>query len=435
MNKLYSGNSDSAESHNVIEGVMPGGPIRALFPIFGFHRPGDPRSDRPLSYLDTAASSQKPVSVIERMDHYLRYEHANIHRGAYALSAEATLNYDAARVRVAKFLNVPASHDVIFTRGTTESINLVAYAGEGMFAAGDTVLLSILEHHSNIVPWQLLQRRRGIKIVFSDVDKNGVFNLDDFKQKLKSERPKFVSVTAVSNALGTVVPIKEVVAAAKNAGAMVLVDAAQAVPHGGVDVAALEADFVAFSGHKLYGPTGIGVLCGRRSLLEKFEPFMGGGDMIRTVATTGSTWAASPQKFEAGTPAIAEAIGLATALDFVDTVGAARIQAHEKRMFDYGWALLGKEAGVTRYGPAVGGGAQQTVLSFNVEGVHPHDFATIADELNVQVRAGHHCAMPLLERLGLPATVRASIGVYTTEADFDALVEAVQRARKMFGTA
>jgi len=405
--------------------VAPGATARALFPIFSAH-PG-------LAYLDTAASSQKPAAVIDRMDRYYRAEHANIHRGAYALSANATLNYEETRTKVAHFLNAASPSEIVFTRGATESINLVARCLDPFLSTGDSILLTILEHHSNIVPWQQLAARRNARVVFADVTAEGALNRQDFLAKLKESKPKIVGLTALSNALGTVIPVEELVAAAHEVGALVLIDGAQAVLHGVVDVRALNADFFVFSGHKLYGPTGVGVLYGKKAHLDRFEPFLGGGDMIRTVTVNGSTWADTPQKFEAGTPPIAEVIGLGAAIDFLNGIGVRAVQAYEEELFLYGWELLKGEPGVTVYGPKRVGGEQQSILSFNVGGVHAHDLSTIADSLKVQIRGGHHCAMPLLQRLGIPATARASLGLYTVKDDFQPLIEAIRRARKMFG--
>jgi len=405
--------------------LAPGAGARGEFPIFSAH-PG-------LCYLDSAASSQKPRSVIERMDRYYRAEHANIHRGAYALSAAATVHYEEVRGKVAAFLNAAEPAEIVFTRGATESINLVARCFDPLIGQGDTILLTVLEHHSNIVPWQLLAARRGARVVFADVTADGALNLQDFSSKLTECRPRIVGLTGLSNALGTVVPVAELVAAAHRVGARVLVDGAQAVLHGITDVRALDADFYVFSGHKIYGPTGVGVLYGKREMLDRFEPFLGGGDMIRTVSIEGSTWADTPQKFEAGTPPIAEVIGLGEAIDFMNAVGLGAVAAYEDALFEEAWETIRAEPGVTVYGPKRVGGAQRSIISFNVGGVHAHDLSTIADSFKVQIRGGHHCAMPLLKRLGLPATARASLGLYTVRADFDPLLEAIRRARKLFG--
>lgn len=410
------------------KGLAPGESIRRYFPIFSSAAGVQGRA---LSYLDSAASSQKPVGVIERLAHYLSHEHANVHRGAYALSAQATVNYENARARVAKFIQAPSLKGLIFTRNTTESINLVAHAWENSFKEGDAILLTILEHHSNIVPWQLLAKRRKLRLEYVDVSQSGALNLEDFSAKLKKTKPKLLSLAQVSNSIGTVLPVAEMISQAHQAGCRVLVDAAQSVAHGVVNVAELGCDFLAFSGHKVYGPTGIGVLYASEEMLNHMEPFQGGGEMIEAVAVEGSTWAEPPHKFEAGTPAIGEAIALESALDFLDSVGREQVQRYEKDLFAQAFALMLAEPGVTLYGPATKGGEQAPIISFNVDKVHPHDLATIADGFNVQIRAGHHCAMPALKRLGLKSTARASIGVYSCLDDFKALLEAIRHARKI----
>lgn len=404
-----------------------GVPIRAEFPIFAAGAKA-----RPLAYLDTAASAQKPHGVIDRMSRYLSTQHANIHRGAYTLSAEATRMYDEARLCVARFIGAKDAREVIFTRGTTESINLVAHAYEKFLSAGDVVLLTVLEHHSNIVPWQLLAQRKQVRLEFVGITAQGEIDRADYENKVKTLRPKLVAMTHVSNALGTIVPIEEFALIAREAGAKVLVDAAQSAPHSVLNVTKLGIDFLAFSGHKLYGPTGIGVLFGRYSILEAMDPFMGGGDMIRSVAEQGSTWAEPPSKFEAGTPAIAEAIALGTAIEFIKAVGLEPIHHHEQKLFEFGLEKLRAESGVSVYGPAVHSKPQASILSFNVNGVHAHDLSTVADEFNVQIRAGHHCAMPLLKRLGIQSSARASLGMYSCRDDFEQLIEAIRRAKKLF---
>jgi cysteine desulfurase/selenocysteine lyase len=399
--------------------------IRDQFPIF------QAPYKRPLAYLDTAASSQKPKVVIDRLCDYLSYEHANIHRGAYSLSAKATEHYEEARAKIAKFLGAPDESSILFTRGTTESINLVARSLEHLFSAGDSILISVLEHHSNIVPWQLLASRKKLTVHFADINEDATINIEDFKKKLAVHRPKLVSLTHTSNVFGTVVPIKEIAGIVHESGALMMVDAAQSVPHGGVNVVDLGADFVAFSAHKLYGPTGIGVLYVRPDRYALMEPFCGGGDMISNVTIEGSTWAEPPRKFEAGTPPIAEAIAFGTAIDFVSAIGVKKIAEHEAKLFAYAFDKLSKEQGVRVYGPALNGKEQVSILPFNVDRIHPHDLATIADEFNVQFRGGHHCAIPALKRLGLGATARASFGVYSEPQDIDALCEAIRHAKKM----
>jgi len=401
--------------------------IRGEFPMFS--KGGDLGT---LHYLDSAASSLKPRSVIERLSYYLSFQHANIHRGAYALSAGATELYHGARGTVAKFLNAASERSVVFTKGSTQAINLVAHALEGEFKAGDTILLTKLEHHSNIVPWQLLAKRRDIGVQFAEIRSDASLDVQDFKSKLQSERPKLVCFTSTSNAFGSIFPVQELISLAHSAGSWVLLDASQAVMHRRVDVQTLDADFLVFTGHKIYGPTGIGVLYAKEELLERMQPFEGGGDMIAEVTTEGSTWAEYPRKFEAGTPPIAEAIGLGAALDFVSAIGLERIESHERKVFDYAWSLLSKEPGVKLYGPATNAGEQGPIVPFTIDGVHPHDFATVADSFGVQVRAGHHCAMPAMRALNLTATARASIGVYSMTSDFDALLQAIQHAKRLF---
>ena len=398
--------------------------IRSEFPIYS-------RSQgKALAYLDTAASSHKPRQVIKRLHDYLAYEHANIHRGAYELSAVATANYSAAREKVAKFINAPSQASVIFTRGTTESINLVAQSWGEQIKPGSSILLTLLEHHSNIVPWQLLAKRRGLNLHFADLNDDGSLKLEDFRRLLKEKKPAFVAMTQISNALGSLVPVQELCAEAHQAGALVLVDVAQSVVHSALDVQKLDADFAVFSGHKLYGPTGIGILYGREKLLNQMEPYQGGGGMIRLVTPEGSSWAELPEKFEAGTPSIAEAIAFGTAIDFVNEIGMPRIAAHEDRLFHSALERLLAEPGVHIHGPAASGGRQASIISFTIDGVHAHDFATIADSFNVQLRAGHHCAMPALKRLGIQASIRASFGMYSDTQDVDVLIEAIRAARQ-----
>lgn len=406
--------------------LEPGKSIRSEFPIFGA------QTNKPLCFLDSAASSLKPRIVIDRMANYLGLEHANIHRGAYQLSSQATINYELARGKLARFLNAKNDEEIIFTKGATESINLVAGALWKYFAPGDVILLSLLEHHSNIVPWQILANRCGLKVDFVDISADGALDLASLRQKLKELKPKLVSLTCVSNAIGTNLPLTDVVELVKASGAKLMLDACQAAGHMPLDVQLLNCDFLAFSGHKIYGPTGIGVLYVKENNYVDLEPYQGGGDMISQVTIEGSTWAEAPRKFEAGTPPIAEAIGLGVAVDFIQSLGFSQIMRHDRELFEVAFEMLRKEPGVTLYGPANVGGKQTSILSFNVTGVHPHDFATVADSFNVQVRAGHHCALPLLKRLGLQATARASLGVYNCREDFETLLEAIRKAYKMF---
>jgi cysteine desulfurase/selenocysteine lyase len=404
--------------------LVPGEGIRALFPFFS-EGPGG-------CYLDSAATTQKPAVVLDSLRHVLVHANANVHRGAYRLSALASELYDDARQKVARMIGAPSECTIVFVRGATDAINLVARGAEHLFSPGDTILLSLLEHHSNIVPWQMLAKRRGLHIAFTDITDDGRLNMDDFRQKLAALKPKLVAVTQLANSLGTVTPIEEVVALAQKAGAQVLVDGAQGVAHLGVDVQRLGCDYYVFSGHKMYGPTGIGVLYGRPERLEKLEPVQGGGDMISYVSTDGSGWAEVPQRFEAGTPAFPEAIALGTAVDFLSSFDRKSLIAHERELVHAACEMLRGETGVTLHGPASAGGEQVAVVSFSIDTVHPHDFATIADTHNVQVRAGNHCAMPTLRRLGVQATVRLSFGAYSCAKDLGAVRDAIREARKLF---
>lgn len=398
--------------------------VRSKFPIFS-------NVSVNLAYLDSAASAQKPKAVIDRMMHYLEYEHANIHRGAYRLSSEATLAFENVRKNVADFIGAESDRSIVFTRGVTESINLIARSLENYFQEGDVILLSLLEHHSNIVPWQLLAQRKKLKIEFVSISDVGELDYDDYLSKLKQLKPKLVSITMLSNALGTVVNSELIVSAARESGALVVLDAAQSIGHSKINVKSLDADFLAFSGHKIYGPTGIGGLYVQEAAYSFMEPFMGGGDMIVTVSTEGSTWAEPPQKFEAGTPAIAEVMGLGAALDFMRLIGWDYLKNHEEELLLYAFERLSKIPDFEIYGPITKGREQSSIISFNITGIHPHDFATIADTHNVQIRAGHHCAMPLLKALNLDASARMSIGMYTTNEDIDQLVAAVESAKRI----
>src|SRR5437588_8432468 len=376
--------------------------IRKDFPILARQVHG-----KPLVYLDSTASSQKPVAVIEAMSHYYEMYHANVHRGVYEISEEATARMEKARVKVARFINAHRSKQVIFTRNTTESINLVAYSwGNTNITAGDLIVLTEMEHHSNLVPWQLLAHRTGARLEFVPVTDEGLLRLDIYEQLLE-QKPKLVAFTHMSNVLGTINPVQQMIAQAHAVDATVLIDAAQSVPHMPVDVQALDADFLCFSAHKMLGPTGVGVLYGKRDLLEAMPPFMGGGDMIRTVGLQKSTWNDLPWKFEAGTPAIAEAIGLGAAVDYLNALGMEQVHQHEQAITANAMEQLRQVPGLTIYGPNV---AQRGgVISFTLADIHPHHLASILDqEVGVAVRAGHHCAQPLMERLGLAATARAS---------------------------
>ena len=400
--------------------------IRKDFPILSRQVHG-----KPLVYLDSTASSQKPRAVIGAMSTYYETTHANVHRGVYELSEEATARMEKARVKVARFINARQSKQVIFTRNTTEGINLVAYSwGYANIHAGDLIVLTEMEHHSNLVPWQVLAQRTNARLEFVPVTDDGLLRLDVYEELLQ-HRPKLVAFTHMSNVLGTVNPVKQMIVQAHAAGAIVLLDAAQSVPHLPVDVQALNADFVCFSGHKMLGPTGIGILYGKRDILEAMLPFMGGGDMIRTVRLRESTWNDLPWKFEAGTPAIAESIGLGAAVDYLNTLGMQNVFQHEQEITRYAMERLQDVPGLTIYGPeaAQRGG----VISFTLGDIHPHDLSSILDqEVGVAIRAGHHCAQPLMERLGLAATARASFYVYTVREDIDVLVQGLNKALQIF---
>ena len=405
--------------------LHPGDRVRSLFPFFT-EGPGG-------CYLDSAATTQKPAVVIDCLRDVLVNHNANVHRGAYRISAHATELYDQARVKIARMIGAKSERSIVFVRGTTEAINLVAYGCELLFNPGDVILISLLEHHSNIVPWQLLAKRRGLTIAFTEITATGELDMADYRAKVAALKPKMVAITQLANSLGTVTPIQEVVEIARNAGAMTLVDGAQGITHLGVDVESLGCDFYAFSGHKMYGPTGIGVLYGRPERLEAMQPFQGGGDMISYVSVEGSGWAEVPQRFEAGTPAFPEAIALGAAADFLARFSKTEVHHHEVELVGFALETLRGEPGVTLYGPATNGGHQTSVCSFSLDTVHPHDFATIADTFNVQVRAGNHCAMPALRKLGVQATIRMSFGVYSCKADVVSVVTAIREARRIFG--
>jgi cysteine desulfurase/selenocysteine lyase len=399
--------------------------IRADFPILSRRING-----KPLVYLDSAATSQKPASVIEAMDDYYRRYNANPHRGVYAISEEATAAYESARERVGAFINAPSAKEVVFTRNTTEAINLVRYSwGRANIKAGDRILLTEMEHHSNLVPWQLLAKEVGARLEFLCIDDDGLLLLEQLERKL--DGVKLLAITHQSNTLGTINPIKAITALARRAGAMVLIDGAQAVPHMPVDVQDLGVDFYAFSGHKMCGPTGIGVLWARRSLLESMPPFLGGGDMIKRVKLTDASWNDLPWKFEAGTPSVAEGVGLGAAVDYLRRLGMDAVRAHERTILDYAMEKLQEVEGITIYGPKdpeLHGGA----LSFTLPNIHPHDLATLIDREGIAVRAGHHCTQPLMDRLGVAATTRASFYIYNRPDEVDQLVSGIQKAQKVF---
>ena len=401
--------------------------IRQDFPILARQVHG-----KPLVYLDSTASSQKPRSVIETMSRYYEGYNANVHRGVYEISEEATAAMEKARVKIARFLNARQSKQIIFTRNTTESINLVAYSwGSANIHAGDLIVLTEMEHHSNLVPWQLLAQRTGARLEFVPVTDDGLLQLDIYSELLE-QQPKLVAFTHMSNVLGTINPVREMTAQAHAAGALVLIDAAQSVPHLPVDVQDLDVDFLCFSAHKMLGPTGIGVLYGKKALLEAMPPFMGGGDMIRTVHLRESTWNDLPWKFEAGTPAIAEAIGFGAAIDYLSGLGMDFVRQHEIEVTAYALEQLASVPDLRIYGPldiAKRGG----VISFTLGDVHPHDLASILDqEVGVAVRAGHHCAQPLMERYDLAATARASFYIYTLKEEIDVLTQGLRKAQQIF---
>ena len=401
--------------------------LRAEFPILHQEVHG-----KPLVYLDNAASTQKPLAVIEAIDTYYRRDNANVHRGLHELSNRATEAYEGARARVAGLLGITDPAELVWTRGTTEALNLVAWTwGMAHLAPGDEILLSVMEHHSNLVPWQLLAGRTGARLRFLEVDGQGRLDLSGL-DTLLTERTRLVSLAHVSNSLGTIHPIREIAERAHAVGAVMVVDGAQSAPHLPVDVPALGADFYAFSGHKMCGPTGIGGLWGRRELLEAMPPFHGGGDMIDVVELERSTWAPLPQKFEAGTPHIAGAVGMGAAADFLAEVGRGAILAHERALMAYAMERMRDIPDLRIYGP-VSPEERSGVVSFTLADVHPHDLATILDAEGVAIRAGHHCTQPLMRCLGVSSTARASFYLYNTPGDVDRLVEALHHARRLFG--
>jgi cysteine desulfurase/selenocysteine lyase len=400
--------------------------LRADFPILSNVRP----HGKSLVYLDNGASSQMPQQVIERYVRYRQWEHANIHRGVHHLSQIATEAYEAARRTVQRYLNAAEEREIVFTSNVTDAINLVMHGyGRKFVGAGDEIVLTHLEHHANIVPWQMLCEEKGALLRVVPINDAGELLLEEY-EKLFNPRTKFVAITHVSNALGTVNPVKDMIATAHRHGVPVLVDGAQAVQHMKVDVRDLDADFYAFTGHKLFGPTGIGALYGKARLLEKMQPFKGGGDMILSVTFEKTTYNTIPHKFEAGTPPIAEAIGLAGAIDYVSAVGLDNIAAHEHALLEYATEVVSGLGGVRIYGTARD---KTAIVSFNVGDVHPHDVGTILDHEGVAVRTGHHCAQPVMQRFGIPATARASFAFYNTFDDIDALAAAIRRVQKLFG--
>lgn len=398
--------------------------LRQDFPILGRVVRG-----KPLVYLDNAATTQKPQQVIDAISRYYSETNSNVHRGVHYLSEQATLQYEGARQRVAKFLNAESEREIIFTRGTTEAINLVAASfGRKFLREGDEVILTEMEHHSNIVPWQMACDASGATLRVVPINDDGELLMDQFRQML-NPRTKLVAAVHLSNALGTINPAKEIIELAHAAGARVLIDGAQAVSHLPVDVRALDADFYAFSGHKIFGPTGIGVLYGKAELLESMPPYQGGGDMIRSVSFQRTTYNDIPYKFEAGTPHIAGAIGLAAALDYVEGVGLERIAAWEHELLEYGTELLQNIPGLRLIGTAR---QKSSVLSFVLESAHPHDIGTIIDSQGVAIRTGHHCAEPVMHRFGVPATARASVAFYNTRQELEVLASAIHNVNQLF---
>jgi cysteine desulfurase/selenocysteine lyase len=399
--------------------------VRADFPILA-----GTMHDKPLVFLDSAASAQKPRQVVDTVRDVYEREYANVHRGLYQISEAVTARYEGTRETIRDYINAAHTHEIIFTRNATESINLVAYSfGRKFLEEGDEVVITELEHHSNIVPWQQLRDEKGVVLKVAPVSDDGELIMPAF-DALLGERTRLVAVAHMSNVLGTVLPVAEITRKAHAVGAKVLLDGCQAVTHIPVDMQALGCDFYVFSGHKLYGPSGIGVLYGREELLDAMPPFMGGGDMISSVTFEKSTWAKLPHKFEAGTPAIAQAIGLGAAIDYVTSIGLDAIGAHEAELLNYATQQLSSVDGLRIVGTAPD---KASVVSFTLDYAHPHDIATIIDRAGVAVRAGHHCAQPLMERMDVPATVRASIGLYNRRSDIDALVGALGEVQELFG--
>jgi len=400
--------------------------IRADFPILEREvHPGVP-----LVYLDSTATSQKPISVIDALNSFNRKHNANIHRGIHVLAEEATTMYEDSRVKIARFINAPFARQVIFTRNTTESINLVAYSwARANLKSGDLVILTEMEHHSNLIPWHMLASERGVRLEFIPVSETGSLDMQAY-EKLLEQEPRLVAFSHMSNVLGTINPAVDIIQKAHAAGAITLLDGAQSVPHLPVDVQALDVDFLAFSAHKMLGPTGIGALYGKLELLEKMPPFLGGGDMIKTVHLRSFVPNSLPHKFEAGTPAISEAIGFGSAVEYLEGIGMSQVEAHEHEMIHYALERLEEIPGVRVYGPQ----AEQkgAVAAFTLDDIHPHDVAQILDRYGLAVRAGHHCAQPLHEKLGLQATTRASFYIYNSFDEIDKLVDGIYKVKKMF---
>src|SRR5688572_21344757 len=401
--------------------------IRKDFPILQ----RETQAGTQLVYLDSTATSQKPLAVLNAMENYYRRSNANIHRGVHTLAEEATTLYEQAREKIARFINAPSARQIIYTRNTTESINLVAYTwARANLKAGDLLILTEMEHHSNLVPWQMLQAERGIELDFIPVTEKGLLDLDAYKTLL-ARGPKLVSFTHMSNVLGTINPAAQIIRLAHEVGAVTLVDAAQSVPHLKVDVQALDADFLAFSAHKMCGPTGIGVLYGKIDLLDAMPPFLGGGDMIKEVKLRSFRANSLPYKFEAGTPAIAEAIGFGAAVDYLSSLGMDAISEHEHEITEYALERLEEIPGIKIFGPSAD--KKGGVATFTFDGVHPHDVAQILDRDGIAIRAGHHCAQPLHAKFGLPATSRASFYLYSTKDEVDLLVNGIYKVKELFG--
>ncbi len=412
---------------SLVPGGFSGTVLRSDFAVFD--RPT--RSGKRLVFLDAAASSPKPRSVVEAMSDAYSHHYANVHRGIYELSEDATTRFEAARGKVAAFIGAPSKREVVFVRNATEAINLVAFSwGRTNLTAGDRMVTTQLEHHANIVPWQQLTREVGASLDYVAITDDGRLDLDDLRAKL-ANGPKLLAVAAVSNALGTINPLPEIIALAHEAGALVLVDAAQAAPHMPIDVVALGCDFLVLSGHKMLGPSGIGALWGRRELLDAMPPFMTGGSMIIKVTMEGAEWNEVPAKFEAGTPAIVEAIGLGAAVDYLTNLGMDNVREHEKYLFEHAWPALAEIPGVRLFGPA-DSAIHAGVISFWLDDAHPHDVATVFDNEGVAVRAGHHCAQPVMLRYDIPATTRASFYVYNDLDDIDALTSAIRATQTLF---
>jgi cysteine desulfurase/selenocysteine lyase len=402
--------------------------IREDFPILRRKVNG-----KPLIYFDNAATSQKPKAVIDAISDYYSNYNANIHRGIHKLAEDATLAYEEARDKISKFINARHTEEVIFVRNTTEAVNLVAYTwGRANVSKGDKIVLTIMEHHSNIVPWQLLAEERGARVEFIKVDEDGFLRQNEIHEMI-DDRTKLVGMTHACNVLGTINPVRDIARTAHRYGALVLVDAAQSTPHMRVDIKDIDPDFLAFSAHKMMGPTGIGVLYGKKELLESMPPFLGGGEMIKEVHTTGASWKELPYKYEAGTPDIAGAIGFGAAVDCLNKIGMQAIREHEREITSYALTRMSGVNGVVIYGPK-NPDKRVGVVSFNLGDIHAHDLASILDEEGIAIRSGHHCAQPLMEFLGVPATARASFYIYNTKEEVDMLIGALEKARKLFGS-